>query len=146
MSTNNSDIVKFGLIGAKCGLWRQCNTNFISAVKLFVCCLVHLGNLIIKKSQTANDYEVLHKGTLSIWNERSHHRYNDVIMTTIASQITSLTIVYSAVYLGTDEKTWKLCVTGLCAANSPATGEFPAQWASNAENGSIWWRHHDDVW
>ena len=23
--------------------------------------------------------------------------------------------------------------------------EFPAQRASNAENGSIWWRHHDDV-
>ena len=23
------------------------------------------------------------------------------------------------------------------------TGEFPAQMASNAENVSIWWRHHD---
>ena len=22
-------------------------------------------------------------------------------------------------------------------------GEFPAQMASNAENASIWWRHHD---
>ena len=36
----------------------------------------------------------------------------------------------------------KLRVTGLCAGNSPETGEFPAQMASNAENGSIWWRHH----
>ena len=36
----------------------------------------------------------------------------------------------------------KLRVTGLCAGNSPATGEFPAQMASNAENVSIWWRHH----
>ena len=27
--------------------------------------------------------------------------------------------------------------------NSPVTGEFPAQRASNAENVSIWWRHHD---
>ena len=26
--------------------------------------------------------------------------------------------------------------------NSPETGEFPAQRASNAENVSIWWRHH----
>ena len=26
--------------------------------------------------------------------------------------------------------------------NSPVTGEFPAQMASNAENVSIWWRHH----
>ena len=29
--------------------------------------------------------------------------------------------------------------------NSPGTGEFPAQMASNAENVSIWWRHHDAV-
>ena len=36
-----------------------------------------------------------------------------------------------------------LSVTGLCAGNSPVTGEFPAQMASNAENVSIWWRHHE---
>ena len=41
------------------------------------------------------------------------------------------------------KKTSKLRVTGLCAGNSPVTGEFPAQMASNAENASIWWRHHD---
>ena len=35
----------------------------------------------------------------------------------------------------------KLRVTGLCVGNSPGTGEFPAQRASNAENVSIWWRH-----
>ena len=40
------------------------------------------------------------------------------------------------------EKTSKLRVTGLCAGNSPGTGEFSAQMASNAENVSIWWRHH----
>ena len=60
-----------------------------------------------------------------------------------ASQITSLTIVYSTVYSGADQrKISKLRVTGLCAGNSPGTGEFPAQMASNAENVSIWWRHH----
>ena len=42
------------------------------------------------------------------------------------------------------KKPSKLCVTGLCAGNSPVTGEFPAQRASNAENVSIWWRHHGD--
>ena len=31
------------------------------------------------------------------------------------------------------KKTWKLRVTGLCVGNSPVTGEFPAQMASNAE-------------
>ena len=40
------------------------------------------------------------------------------------------------------KKTSKLRVTGLCAGNSPVAGEFPAQRASNAENISIWWRHH----
>ena len=41
------------------------------------------------------------------------------------------------------KKTPKLRVTGLSAGNSPVTGEFPAQMVSNAENVSIWWRHHD---
>ena len=36
----------------------------------------------------------------------------------------------------------KLRITGLCAGNSPGTGEFPALMASYAENVSIWWRHH----
>ena len=40
------------------------------------------------------------------------------------------------------KKTSKLRVIGLCAGNSPMTGEFPEQRASNAENVSIWWRHH----
>ena len=40
-------------------------------------------------------------------------------------------------------KTSKLRVTGLCAGNSPVTGEFTAQMSSNVENLSIWWRHHD---
>ena len=39
-------------------------------------------------------------------------------------------------------KTPKLRVTGLCAEISPVTGEFLAQRANNAENVSIWWRHH----
>ena len=43
------------------------------------------------------------------------------------------------------KKTSKLRVTGLCAGNSPGTGEFPAQMASNAENVSIWWRHYGAV-
>ena len=40
------------------------------------------------------------------------------------------------------KKKSKLRVTGLCAGNSPVTGVFPAEMASNAENVSIWWRHH----
>ena len=40
------------------------------------------------------------------------------------------------------KKTSKLRVTGLCVVNSPVAGDVPAQMASNAENVSIWWRHH----
>ena len=62
-------------------------------------------------------------------------------MGAIASQITSLTIVYSTVYSDADKKKPSMLrVTGLCAGNSPVTGEFPTQMASNAENASF-----DDV-
>ena len=63
-------------------------------------------------------------------------------MTTVASQITSLPIVYSTVYSGEDKKNikaprhWPLC------GEFTGTGEFP-QRASYAGNVSIWWRHHD---
>ena len=64
-------------------------------------------------------------------------------MSAIASQITSVSIVCSTVGSGVNQrKIWKLRVTDLCAGNPPVTGEFPAQKASNAENVSIWWRHH----
>ena len=66
-------------------------------------------------------------------------------MSAMVSQITSFTIVYSTVYSGADKKI-KLCVTGPCAGNSPVTDEFPSQTARNAENVSIWWRHHVLRW
>ena len=57
---------------------------------------------------------------------RCKWNYNDVIMSTMASKITSLTIVYSTVYSRCrPKKTSKLRVTGLCEGNSPVTGEFP---------------------
>ena len=64
-------------------------------------------------------------------------------MGVMTSQITSLTIFYSTVYSGAEKKPSKLRVTGLCAGNSPVTGDFPEQMASNAEDVSIWWCHHD---
>ena len=52
--------------------------------------------------------------------------YDDVIMTTIASQITSLTVVYSTVYSDADQsKHQKLRVTGLCVGNSPGPVNSP---------------------
>ena len=43
----------------------------------------------------------------------------------------------------TSKKTSKFRVTGLYVGDSPVTGEFPAQMASNAQNVSIWWRYHE---
>ena len=65
--------------------------------------------------------------------------YSDVIMDAMASQITSLTNVYSTVYSGADQqKTSRLRVSGLWVGNSPVAGEFSAQMASYPENVSIW--------
>ena len=52
-------------------------------------------------------------------------------MGAIASQITSLTIDCSTVYSCADQRKYQS--TGFCAGNSPVTGEFPAQMASNAK-------------
>ena len=64
-------------------------------------------------------------------------------MSAMASQITSLTIVYSRFIQAQIKENikaprhWPLC------GELPVTGEFPAQMANNAENISIWWRHHE---
>ena len=86
------------------------------------------------------DGPLVHVSWGQCWPMNFH--YNDVTMSAIASQITSLTIVYWSIYSGRLKKTSKLRVTGFCAGNSPVTGEFSAQMACNAENFSIWWRHH----
>ena len=68
--------------------------------------------------------------------------YNDVIKTTMASQITSVAVVYSTVIqtqINENIKAprhWPLC------GEFTGNGEIPAQRASYGENVSIWWRHH----
>ena len=104
--------------------------------------------------------------TLGMFSSCFSIYYSDVIMSTMASQITSLTIVYSRLlyprptklegggildspcpsvcplFRCRSKKISKLCVTGVCEGNSPVTSEFPTQMASNEENVSIWWLHH----
>ena len=106
-----------------CPLWRHCN--------------VRQGHAVPQAYEKTAQNE-----TYLGWHVHLYH-YDDVIMGTIASQIASLTIVYSTVYSGADQRTSTLRVTGLCVGNSPGTGEFPAQMASCAKNVSIWWRDHD---
>ena len=73
--------------------------------------------------------------------------YDDVTMSAMASQITSLTIVYSTVYSGPDQRKHQSSpslafVRGIHRGpvNSPHI-----YMASNSENVSIWWRHHVHV-
>ena len=71
----------------------------------------------------------------NVVNEKVH--YSDVILGEMTSQITSLTIVYSTVYSDTAQRKHQSSASLAFAGNSPVTGEFPAQMASNAENVSI---------
>ena len=68
--------------------------------------------------------------------------YNDVIVTTMASQITSLTVVYSNVYSDADQRKHQSSASLASEWEFTGTGEFPPQRASYAENVSIWWRDH----
>ena len=77
------------------------------------------------------------------WSAMRNH-YSDVILSAMACQITNLKVVYSTVYSGADQRKHQSTASLAFAGKSPATGEFPAQMASNAENVFIWWRHH--VW
>ena len=62
--------------------------------------------------------------------------YGEVVMSVMTSHIAGVLAVCSTVC---SKKTSKLRVTGLFEGNPPVT---PSQRASNAENASIWWRHH----
>ena len=57
------------------------------------------------------------------WDDVSNHQPRDCLQ--------------NRLFMRRSKRTSKLCVTGLCAENSPVTGEFPAQKASNAENVSF---------
>ena len=64
-------------------------------------------------------------------------------MSAMVSQIIGVSIVYSTDCSGADKKAPLL--TGICEGNSPVTGGFLAQRASNTEIVSIWWRLHEDA-
>ena len=60
----------------------------------------------------------------------------------VASQITSLTIVYTTVYSDADQSKHQSSASLAFVWGIHRDREFPAQRASYAENVSIWWRHH----
>ena len=58
---------------------------------------------------------------------------------TVTSNYQPYHCLLSRLFRCRSKKTSQIRVTGLCAGNSPVTGEFPAEKASNAEIVSIWW-------
>ena len=96
--------------------WRLPNVYFVSAS---VCWIRHM----ISSSCYPNiTFHWRHNGRYVV----SNHQPRDCLLNRLFSR--------------RSKKTSKLCVTGLCVGNSSATGEFPAQRASNTENASVWWR------
>ena len=79
-----------------------------------------------RRNKVLNQLQWRHNGRDGVLNHQPHH------------------CLLNRVFRRNSKKSPKLRVTGFCAGNSPVTGEFPAQMASNADNVSIWWRHH--VW
>ena len=63
---------------------------------------------------------------------------------TVTSNYQRLDCLLNRLFRHKSKKTSKLHVTDLCDSNQPVTGGFPSQRAGNAEDVSIWWRHH--VW
>ena len=77
-----------------------------------------------KYNKAQNALQLRHNGRDSI----SNHQPHDCLL--------------NRLFRRRSKKTSKLRVNCLCAGNSPETGEFPAQVASNEVNVSIWWLHH----
>ena len=60
---------------------------------------------VTRKAFPSHDVIMAHEPQIfATCSRKMHCHYNDVIMSSIASQITSLTIFYSAVYSGTDQR------------------------------------------
>ena len=75
---------------------------------------------------------------------QSHSRhYIDVIMTTMASQITSLTIVYSTVYSDADHRKHQGSASLAFVWGIHRDRWIPRTKGQLRGNVSIWWRHHD---
>ena len=101
-----------------------CFCNYDDKVENFAPVQVRTQGEIMNDCQCADPLLWRHNGRDSVLNHQPHH------------------CLLNDLFRRRSKETSKLRITGLCAGNSPETGELPAQMASNAKNVSIWWRHH----
>ena len=131
-----ANVYTFMIVGAlppdvSCELYNQYFCSVFCLIEKNRQCLYSAHDSVIVETCCQKTHPILrwrHNGRNSVPNHQPHH------------------CLLNLLFRRRSKKTSKLRVTGLCAWNSPMAGEFPAQMASNAENVSIWWRHHDIWW
>ena len=101
----------------------MCLPRIIHSVPVFF--MFYCGLVLVDLAHILQDHKWRHNERYGV----SNHRRIDCLP--------------NRLYRCRSKKASKPRVTGHCEGNSPVTGEFPAQRASNAENVSIWWRHRD---
>ena len=124
-----TDLV-YGL--SMCSLRRAASHHTLRLVSLSMPCRSEYCHHRFTKITNNHSIYVLSMG-------RRFCHYCDVIMGAMASQITSLTIIYSNVHSGADQRKYQSSASLVFVWG---IHQWPAQWASNAENVSIWWHHH----
>ena len=107
----------------------------LAALKVVILTTSNDENLVMKVSSKNFHFSVIR--LLSVLSLHWRHNELDGL-----SDHQSHDCLLKRLFRHRSKKTPKLRVTGLSEGNSPGTGEFPAQKASNAENVSISWRHH----
>ena len=98
-------------------LCNCCSTTIVPSLNYQNCCsgtASHRKEVEWRQNRCCGRYWSAKGGTTVVQGRQRHRsnwclqqytfHYNDVIMNTIASQITSLTIIYSAVYSGADQR------------------------------------------
>ena len=76
--------------------------------------------------------------------EHFQEHYSDIIMSAMASLMSVVfRCMLDLLFRRRSKKTSKLRATGFRKGNTPVAGGFPSQIVSNADNISIWWRHHE---
>ena len=71
------------------------------------------------------------------------NHYSDAIMNAMASQINGVLFAQPFVQVQIKENVKAPRHWPLWRESTTVTGGFPSQRVNNAENVSIWWRHHD---
>ena len=93
-----------------------------------------MGNWQIER--VSNTYNTRMKLTQFVKN------YNDVIICTMAFQITGVSIAGSTVYSGADQRNHQSSASLAFVRESNGDRWIPLTKASNAVNVSIWWHYH----